>query len=143
MDIGKPFFALFLGFQQLLGIVFHIAQGGGGHISYRMQSHNQGQIFGHGRFAFLPLPTGVVAVAACERSHAASLVAGVHVAFVIVADIHDMFVSFGSAAQGLETDIAGITITGETADGSIYSRFCGNSGIVPEALEATPVMTQA
>ena len=53
-----------------------------------------------------------------------------------------MLVSFGSAAQGLETDIAGIAVTGKTADRGIFSdlsEIAGNTG----ALEATPVITQA
>ena len=120
MDISKPFFALFLGFKQFLGIIFHVAQGGGGHVGHRMQSHNQGQILGQRSVClFGPLPTGVVAVAAPSGVSAASLVTGIHVAFVIVANIHDMLVSFGRSAQGLETDIAGIAITGETDNGGI------------------------
>ena len=57
----------------------------------------------------------------------------IHVAFIIVADVDNVFVALRSPADGLKPDILCTAVSGVTND----------PGINSVALEATPVITLA
>jgi len=153
VQVHETLFRQFPGFYQFLGIVLQVAEGGGRHIGNIVHGHHHGHIFRAGFFppaAFTHLRgTGV----SPQGRTATALYTGVHVAFVIVADVDQLLVAFRRPAQRLEsnvhgTAVAGIThhrrllaglLVGASESGGAGGNAGHGAGIMPVAVPGTAV----